>query len=293
MLNITIVGRGAIGSLMAARCIEQQQAFQMWWRSGNTSPLSVSLKNGNNHQLQQGQGQTPDLLILPLKAWQIASALDEFAEHIPASCCIALLHNGIGTETLALNGFPENPILRLTTNRAAKKQQEQITETGYGSSQAGWLRPPEIVLKLKIEALFDTLLAPCEWHEDIRIPLWGKLAINCIINPLTAIHQIPNGALKEAKYQAQIDTLLDEFYSVAQAEKIRLNKKALRENIAQVIELTAANYSSMHQDIHFKRHTEIDFINGFLLQTAANHGLMLPEHQALFAQIRQLESVKT
>ncbi|MCC2606001.1 ketopantoate reductase family protein [Planctobacterium marinum] len=291
MLNLTIVGRGAIGTLLAARCIEQNIAFQMWWRDAVTTPLSITMKDGKQHQFQQGKGQAPDILILPLKAWQIAPALDEFAEHIPTSCCIALLHNGIGTETLALNAFPDNPLVRLTTNRAAKKQQDTVLETGYGNSQAGWLRTPGDQVKQETEALFNRLLSPCEWHRDIRIPLWNKLAINCVINPLTAIHNIANGGLQSPHYQQLIAQLLDEFLLVAQAEKLTFEKSDLEHNVSQVIAMTAENYSSMHQDIHFKRPTEIDYINGYLLQVAASHGITLTAHQALYAQIRQLESV--
>ncbi|GAB1085380.1 MAG: hypothetical protein SStaTSB_33820 [Shewanella algae] len=57
-----------------------------------------------------------------------------------------------------------------------------------------------------------------------------------------------------------------------------------------MIRLTAANYSSMYQDLKHGRKTEIDYINGYLQQRAEQYGLTLPINSELLAQIKALES---
>ena len=57
-----------------------------------------------------------------------------------------------------------------------------------------------------------------------------------------------------------------------------------------MIESTAANISSMLQDIRQQRHTEIDYITGYLLRRARAHGLTLPVNSRLYEQIKRKEN---
>ena len=60
--------------------------------------------------------------------------------------------------------------------------------------------------------------------------------------------------------------------------------------VMQVIDATAENISSMLQDIRALRHTEIDYINGFLLRRARAHGIAVPENTRLFEMVKRKES---
>jgi 2-dehydropantoate 2-reductase len=55
-----------------------------------------------------------------------------------------------------------------------------------------------------------------------------------------------------------------------------------------VIKNTAKNYSSMQQDVKNKKTTEIDSINGFLLDCAKKHGINCPHHQAVYQGIKAI-----
>jgi 2-dehydropantoate 2-reductase len=45
----------------------------------------------------------------------------------------------------------------------------------------------------------------------------------------------------------------------------------------------------MHQDVKFKRQTEIAFINGYVTSKATELNLLVPYNQKLVEQIRQLD----
>jgi 2-dehydropantoate 2-reductase len=49
---------------------------------------------------------------------------------------------------------------------------------------------------------------------------------------------------------------------------------------------TAANRSSMLQDVLAGRRTEIDQLNGQLLRIARRHGISVPLHEAVCSMIR-------
>jgi hypothetical protein len=91
--------------------------------------------------------------------------------------------------------------------------------------------------------------------------VWGKLVINAAINPLTALLGVPNGELlARPAARALMADLACEAAAVAAAQGIRLpypDPVAAAEGVAQ---RTAANRSSMLQDVQRGAPTEIDHL---------------------------------
>ena len=57
----------------------------------------------------------------------------------------------------------------------------------------------------------------------------------------------------------------------------------------EVCRATAANISSMLQDVRAKRPTEIDAINGALLLRGAEFGIPMPVNEELVRQVKEIE----
>lgn len=109
-----------------------------------------------------------------------------------------------------------------------------------------------------------------------------------MINPLTAILNCPNGELRH--HQQEIMQICEEVAAVIEREGHHTSAEDLRDYVMQVIDATAENISSMLQDIRALRHTEIDYINGFLLRRARAHGIAVPENTRLFEMVKRKES---
>lgn len=109
-----------------------------------------------------------------------------------------------------------------------------------------------------------------------------------MINPLTALYGCRNGDLQ--RYPEQIETLCREVASVMAMEGYHTSCEGLMQYVMDVIHSTADNVSSMLQDIRNQRHTEIDYITGYLLRRARSHGLTLPENARLFELIKRKEN---
>ncbi len=88
-----------------------------------------------------------------------------------------------------------------------------------------------------------------------------------MINPLTALYGCRNGDLQ--RYPEQIETLCREVASVMAMEGYHTSCEGLMQYVMDVIHSTAENISSMLQDVRALRHTEIDYITGYLLKRAA------------------------
>jgi 2-dehydropantoate 2-reductase len=170
-----------------------------------------------------------------------------------------------------------------------KDDANTLLETGLGETHLGWISTVDNMLKQSIEHILSALLPPSHWHQDISLALWKKLAINAVINPLTAIHNVKNGVLVDIKYNTNISNICFEISMVMQALNYSIDSAELIKNVQQVITATANNYSSMHQDLKFKRHTEIEFINGYVSAKAAELNIEVPHNQRLLELIRQRE----
>jgi 2-dehydropantoate 2-reductase len=118
--------------------------------------------------------------------------------------------------------------------------------------------------------------------------LLKKLYINSIINPLTAIWNIPKGGLFETKERRElIYKLMDEILLVLSSENINWDKAYAERLMRLAIENTPNWPSSMHVDLLSNRETEIDFINGALLKIAHKNGIEMPVNKSIIEKIHK------
>ena len=297
IVNITLIGVGAIGSLFAHSFAMAEHQVHVWSR--DLSPyrtldtLSLYSKESKHWQFPN---RNPSLLaesqlvIYCVKAFQLEQAILDTKAHISPDATIMICHNGMGTQPLVQQHFPDNAILYASTTQAALLTEKyKVTHTGIGTTTFGWITTPPMYAEA-ITQILNQALHPTLWLTDIQEALWKKLAINCVINPLTALYHCSNGALLQAQYAEIVHQLCDEIALVMSASGYSTQTTELEAQVKNIMEATAHNYSSLHQDIAHHRPTEIQFITGYLCQQAKQLGLAIPQNDALLTQIHQLEA---
>jgi 2-dehydropantoate 2-reductase len=308
--HIALLGAGAVGQLICHQLAAKSAKVLLLTRS-DSGPQTLtcqpfaddatdSVSNRVSHQFQgmiTANLTAEDLahircLIVTTKAYQVVEILTPLLPKLRADCHILLLHNGMGPHLTIRTLLAQYPAMGLslgtTSQGVIRLSQWQIKHTGTGLTHLGHgFGQPMLASyrQLLLDAIPDS-----HWQTDIISSLWQKLAINCAINPLTAIHKCKNGALAAPQHQNTIHNLLLELIPVAQAQGVKLEVANLLEKTNQVIHFTANNYSSMYQDIAHSRPTEIDEINGYISQCGKEYGLQTPLHQAIVASIKSLES---
>lgn len=308
-VDIAILGAGAVGQLICRQLVAAGMKVGFIGRNNAGSSqqmLSFSpLVSVNDHQ-QQPQAihySVPilaadalgniRLLIVCVKAYQVLEALSPLLKHLPNQCHILLLHNGMGPHLALAPLFDGQACgrglsLGTTSQGVLRQARWQIKQTGHGLTQFGHFAG----IPLDEHYRHDLLQAipNSEWVDAIIPCLWQKLAVNAAINPLTAIHSCHNGTLAQPAFSSTISSILDELVKVAAHDGISLDRHHLQERVYRVIQLTAANYSSMHQDIAHHRRTEIDQINGYVSERAKAHNLNAPVNTTLWELVKQLEA---
>ncbi|MFC0226788.1 2-dehydropantoate 2-reductase [Serratia aquatilis] len=290
-MKITILGCGALGQLWLSRLYQQGHDVQGWLRvpqpfcavnviepDGTTFNRNLPT-NDPEHLLQS------ELLLVTLKAWQISGAVTPLLPKLNPRCAILLLHNGMGAQ----NELPPHnqPILHGTTTHAARHEGNAIVHVANGITHIGPTTPQATHLSHLAEILHQAL-PDVAWHNHIAATNWRKLAVSCAINPLTVMYNCRNGDLQ--RYPEQIERICREVISVMEMEGYHTSCEGLIFYVMQVIQSTADNISSMLQDIRAQRHTEIDYITGYLLRRGRSHGLTLTENTHLFEMVKQKEN---
>jgi 2-dehydropantoate 2-reductase len=120
--------------------------------------------------------------------------------------------------------------------------------------------------------------------------LWEKLAVNAGINAVTALARVENGAVRSGAAAAAARRAARETARVARAEGIDLPNREALAALESVADDTAANASSMLQDVRADRRTEVDAINGAVADRAEARGVEAPTNTTLAALLRAWEA---
>ena len=285
-LNWTVVGQGAIGLLAACRLQLAKVPVSLWLRQG---PSIDTLYQNNILRFTQATGQL-NAVLLPVKSYAVVDAVHSLLRHLSPDAQLVLSHNGMGTIEQVLPLLqPTQGLWFLTTTHGALKLGEAVVHTGNGESVMAPLNAAASARSVHVFQAMDHALGPLTLTSDITPFLWQKLAINAAINPLTAVHNCRNGGLAQARFQLIITAVLEEVCQVATAAGVPLTLPLLVQKVQQVISNTAQNYSSMQQDVAHQRRTEIEAINGFVVQQAQRYGIAVPHNNSLLLQVRQLQ----
>ncbi|MCL6742183.1 2-dehydropantoate 2-reductase [Kosakonia sp. R1.Fl] len=290
-MRITVLGCGALGQLWLTALCKKGHEVQGWLRVPQPfCSVNVVDEDGSifNESLTANDPEflaRSDLLLVTLKAWQVSDAVKGLAATLSPSTPVLLIHNGMGTveELKAL----ANPLLIGTTTHAARRDGNVIVHVASGTTHIGPARQQDGEFSYLADILQD-VLPDVAWHNTIRPALWRKLAVNCVINPLTALHDCKNGYLRA--FPEEIQKVTHEVAAVIEREGHHISADDLLSYVNQIIENTAENISSMLQDVRAMRHTECDYITGYLLRRARAHGIAVPENARLYEMIKRKES---
>ena len=126
-----------------------------------------------------------------------------------------------------------------------------------------------------------------ESSGDVEALVWGKIVINAAINPITALLNISNGQLLEIQPARNLAAgIVREAVAVVVALGIQLPYPDPQVAMEAVARRTAANRSSMLQDIQRGAPTEIDAICGAIVRTGEQTGVPTPLNRALWQLVK-------
>lgn len=231
------------------------------------------------------------LLLVTTKAGDSIASLEAWLPRIPEDTPVVLFQNGLGSQQSVAERWPERPILAASTTEGANRPSPDVlVHAGAGDTWVGALTASAAEHTTRVVQQLAKTGLRVHAEENILRRLWQKLVVNAGINPFTALLDCPNGDILGASlYKQNIDGLCHEISLLLQAETREIIAPViLQERIEAVAKNTASNTSSMRADVRAGRKTEIDFINGYLVQCGKRHDIATPVNQMLVERVQAL-----
>lgn len=257
--RIGIIGNGAVGLLMASMLADDYEVT-VYGRGGSPGKMTITRTGVTNgtacvsiQASQTLQEADQDIFFVTTKAHQVEEATARLSGEVPVFICA----NGIAHLDYAKRrGFHLGVVEHGVTRDGNKIEHRGLGRIRIGSTSA--LSPVRLN-----ESLLHII-----WEEDIEQVVIEKLFANAIINPITALCRVPNGALATSPYREIAHSIYDELTPL-------FTQRVSYSYIDSIIERTAENRSSMLRDIEEHRQTEVDAILKPVIEKAEQMNISL------------------
>lgn len=301
MLRIGMIGTGALASLMAGRLVEQADVVMVGsWPEQldaiEAHGLTLEEADGRSQTLSLIATDEPlllepvDVALVLVKSYQTGTAVRRLRTLLSADTLIVTLQNGLGNwDTLAQAYGAWRVVQGVTSLGATMVQPGVVRAAGDG---------PISLARTAANMFFEPFVAclraagfSVELVHDVQGLVWGKLAVNAAINPLTAVLQARNGLLAEEEMLRRVMmAAARETAVVAAAQGIQLPYPDAAERARQVAQATAQNQSSMLQDVQRGSQTEIDAICGAIIKAGQRFAVPTPINAQLWRWVKSVEA---
>lgn len=241
--------------------------------------------------LDPGEIGPVDLVLLCVKAPDTLNAARSASALLGRDTPVLTLQNGLGNlEAIEEALGPGRALGGTTSMGATVLSLNRIRHAGWGETVLG---EPSGKRTARVEAilgLFEASGLKVAFTEDLRGLLWSKLIVNIGINALTALTGLHNGQIPlHAGSRRILEKAVEEAVRVASALGVRLLYPDPLQKVLSVCEATAANVSSMLQDVLKQKKTEVNQIQGALIREAARLGIPTPVNETLRDLVVTLE----
>ncbi|QLH75877.1 ketopantoate reductase family protein [Halosimplex rubrum] len=225
-----------------------------------------------------------DLALVAVKAFDTPAA----AEALGGADLDAVLsvQNGLGNEAVLAEAL-DAPVLAGTCTYGARLTEPGAVEcTGRGEVALGPPDGGESPVADRVGPAMRAAGVETTVAADMPRRCWEKLAVNAGINAVTALARVENGALVDGPAGEPARRAAREAARVARERGIDLSDDAAVEAVERVAAATSANRSSMLQDVDAGGRTEVDAINGAVVDRAE---AAVPANETLTALVRGWE----
>lgn len=136
---------------------------------------------------------------------------------------------------------------------------------------------------------------PCRTTHEIGKDIWAKMLYNCALNPVGAVLDVTYGELAGQKSSRLfMDGIIEEAFNVMKRAGYETHWDAAKGFLDvfynKLVPDTAEHKSSMLQDIAAKKRTEIDALNGAVIELAERFETLVPYNSAAYNLIKFIEA---
>lgn len=240
-----------------------------------------------------------DLIIVAVKSYDTETVIKQIKQFLNEKTLVLLAQNGYGNYELASSILGKDKVILSRVIFGAKVIEIGLAEVTVFADDIVIGQPEHSISEEKLEniaRLFNKAGLPTRVSENVYAILWDKILYNSALNPLGAILECTYGDLADYKETREImNKIIEEIFIVTKANGIKLNwedaEDYLRFFYEKLVPPTAKHFPSMYYDIQKGKKTEIDSLNGAIVNLGKKLGINVPVNETITNIIKVLENL--
>ena len=317
-MNITVIGAGAIGGLMAAKLAAAGEAVSVVARGEHLKAIrerGLVLKEGGEEIVARvdatdriADAGRPDLVVLAVKAHQLAPIAADVASILSPTTMVITAQNGIPWWYFFKHGGPHEGVrLKSVDPGGVIADHLPIDAIIAGIVyQAAEIESPGVIRHIEgnrfplaeidgskservaaLSRLFFNAGFKSPVLTDVRAEIWTKLWGNLAFNPISALTRaMLDDICRFPPTRALAAAMMREAQAVGEAFGVRF-RISVEQRIAGA-EGVGAHKTSMLQDIEHGRAIEIEALLGSVVELARLAEVATPQLDAVYAVAKLL-----
>ena len=300
-MRIAVAGIGGVGGYIGAKLctlIEKNpKKYEIVFIARGTHAEAVK---ANELQVIEDEGEftaipssicsaeeaegTFDLILMCVKSYDIAGALDALRKNIRPDTVIIPFANGVDNarviaaevEAKVLNGCAY--ILSHIQEPGVIRRKGTVFAAVFGHEAY-------IGESLYVAHLFKDAGLRAKTPDDIETAVWKKYLFICAFATLTSYYNAPIKQVYDAHYSIA-KTALEEIAAVAAAGGIDLSAE-VKKALETASNLPSDASTSMHLDFQNHRNTELETLTGYVVREAERLGIPAPKITNMYNTLKE------
>ena len=314
--RIVVAGAGAIGCYVGGRLAAAGHPVDLLCRPRIADEivahgLTLTDRDGGNEHVDAsrlviatepaGVLETAGVVLVTVKSGATAEMARQIERFAPSDALVVSLQNGVDNAAILEAALPKRHVV-------AGMVPFNVAALGEGRFHRG--TDGTIVIDAKAAGAAAALASPAmpiRAHADMRAVAWGKLLLN-LNNALNALAGVPlREQLGDRRWRRILAACIAEALAALKAAGIRpakigavaprwlplilrLPNGLFKLVAAAQIRIDPTARSSMFDDLEQRRLTEIDQLQGAIVDLAERHGTAAPVNQAVRERVKAAES---
>lgn len=234
-----------------------------------------------------------DLVLLSVKSPDTEPVVRSIDSILPSHSVILSLQNGVANVPIAKTLITNSVYPAVVYVAAGMNGHRTVKHHGRGELVIGSIdamTDQDSKILVAISQLFTEARIPCSIAQDIKKQMWLKFLVNCAYNGISAIGHVSYGDMVSVQeVEALIDKITKEFLLIASMEGMDISGLEAKEANELIAKAMTTQISSTAQDLARGKKTEIEFLNGYIVELGKRYGIDTPCNLSIYAIVKMLE----
>lgn len=299
--NVAMIGRGAVGTIFGKVIQKSLGNEHFHFIVGNdryeeykNNKFYCNREECDFHYVNKASDCEPiDLIMISVKYLYLQETMDIIKPFINENTIILSLLNGVVSEDIVEQQIDKGIVIHSIAQKMdAVKEGNKVLYSQLGEVIIGTNDETRLPALKSVETFFTNVHLPYRVANDIIHEQWSKLMLNCGINQICAVYDVPYLECQTGgKYRTMFFDVMKEVLNVAKFQNIFLSEAEMELWGAAVDALSSNSMPSMRQDMLAQRRSEVALFSQTIIQLAKQNNVEVPLNSYLYQKIIEKEAM--